>query len=534
MLAWFQRRGEGPLVAVDIGTRMIKAVVLKKGAERPVLSFAQVERLPEDVIVGREFVDRGAVVDALAGLEASLGAETRRAIAGIGGRGILVRRESIPISRGQKKEEALEAYVRSLPGQDVDILYDFVELERTESTVNGILVVARSEAVGDTLYLLRDAGFDPMVVDYEGLALLNFYRGLQVLPETGAYGILHIGYEITYYSVVQEGRPIALGETEPALKFFADGMARLLGLNLEDALRAVRGDIPEGTPEESVRTGLESVRETFVDDVHAHLSRIVEEAGRLEGLFVSGGGATVQGLDEALEQRFGVPVTLVNALDYVDNQTPLDHDAGYLLPVAVGMALRSIQPAPYRINLIPEEERLAVEEAALPIPRPDLVIPLAFLAVGGLVVAGGWWTRRSRIQDLEVKVAEMQEELDLRRARLGNLADLRQKKEILSRKIETIRNLRRDQTRAVEEVNALIRALPPGVWLESVQDQGAQMSLTGGAYHYAAIAEYLRRLRLSESFTAVRFVEAREEEVEGLGVFRFSFVVTKRGGLTPQ
>ena len=533
MLAWFQRRGEGPLVAVDIGTRMIKAVVLKKGAERPVLSFAQIERLPEDVIVGREFVDRGAVMEVLAGLETSLGAETRRAVAGIGGRGILVRREAIPVSRGQKKEDALAAYVRSLPGQDVDVLYDFVELARTESGLEGVLVVARSEAVGDTLYLLRDAGFDPVVVDYEGLALLNFYQGLRVLPESGTYGLLHIGYEITYFSVVQDGRPIALGEMEPALKFFADGLARLLGLNLDDALRAVRGDIPEGTPEESVRTGLESIRDTFVEDVQARLSRTVEET-RLDGLFVSGGGATVQGLVEALEGRFGVPVTPVNALDYVDNQTPLEHDTGYLLPVAVGMALRSIQPVPYRINLIPEEERLAAEEAALPIPRPDLTIPLAFLVVGGLVIAGGWWTRRSRIQDLEVKVAEMQEELDLRRARLGNLADLRQKKEILSRKIETIRNLRRDQTRAVEEVNALIRALPPGVWLESVQDQGQQVSLTGGAYHYAAIAEYLRRLNLSETFTQVRFVEAREEEVEGLGVFRFSFTLTKRMGGVPQ
>ncbi len=534
MLAWFQRRGEGPLVAVDIGTRMIKAVVLKKGAERPVLSFAQIERLPEDVIVGREFVDRGAVVEVLAGVETSLGAETRRAIAGIGGRGILVRRESIPITRGQKKEEALGAYVRSLPGQDVDVLYDFVELARTESSIEGVLVVARSEAVGDTLYLLRDAGFDPMVVDYEGLALLNFYQGLQILPATGTYGILHIGYEITYFSVVQEGRPVALGEMEPALKFFADGLTRLLGLSLEDALRAVRGDIPESVSEDSVRTGLESVRNTFVDDVHARFSRIIEEGTRLDGLFLSGGGATVQGLAQALEARFGVPVTLVNALDYVDNQTPLEHEAGYLLPVAVGMALRSIQPAPYRINLIPEEERLAAEEAALPIPRPDLVIPLAFLVVGGLVIAGGWWTRRSRIRDLEVKVMEMQEELDLRRARLGNLADLRQKKEVLSRKIETIRNLRRDQTRAVEEVNALIRALPPGVWLESVQDQGQQVSLTGGAYHYAAIAEYLRRLRLSEVFTRVRFVEAREEQVEGLGVFRFSFVLSKRGAAAPR
>jgi len=533
MLAWIQRRGEGPLVAVDIGTRMIKVVVLKKGGDRPVLSFARIERLPEDVIVGREVVDRGTVVEVLAGLETSLGTETRRAIAGIGGRGILVRREAIPLSRGQKKEDALAAYVRSLPGQDVDVLYDFVELGRTESGLEGVLVVARNEPVGDTLDLLRDAGFEPVVVDYEGMALLNFYKGLRVLPETGTYGLLHIGYEITYFSVVQDGKPIALGEMVPALKFVAEGLVRLLGLNLEDALRAVRGDIPEGTPKESVRTGLESIRETFVEDIHARLSRMVGET-RMDGLFLSGGGATVEGLVGALEKRFRLPVTPVNALDYVNNQTSLEHDTGYLLPIAVGMALRSIQSVPYRINLIPEGERLVAEETALPIPRPELTIPLAFLVVGGLVIAGGWWTRHSRIRDLQVKVAEMQEELALRRARLGNLADLRQKKEILARKIETIRNLRQDQTRSVEEVNALIRALPPGVWLESVQDQGQQVALTGGAYNYAAIGEYLRRLNLLETFAQVRFVEAREDQVEGLGVFRFSFTLTKRMGGVPQ
>ncbi len=527
MLAWLKRRGEGPLVAVDVGSRLVKAVVLKKGGERPVLSFAQIEKLPEDTVVAREFVDRGAVVEALSRIEGMLGAEPRRAIGGIAGRGILVRFDTIPVTKGQKLQEALLAHVRSLPGQDVDVLFDFVELERGEDGVRGALVIARSEAVGDALYVLRDAGFEPVIVDYEGLALYNFYHGLNILPSSGTYGILHIGYELTHMLVVQDGRPTHIAEMETALKFFAEGLARLLGMTIDDALESLRGNIPEGYPAESVPPALESLRGTFLNDVQALFQRSLGEDTPLNGLFVSGGGAAVTGLIEALEGAMGAPVTAVNALDYVENQTTLSYDEGILLPVAVGMALRGIQSTPFRINLIPEEERVVLEEAALPIPRPEMVIPATLAVLGGLVIAGGWWARRSTIQKLQVQVAEMQEELDLRRRRLGNLADLRQRKDVLSRKIETIRTLRRDQTRAVEDVNALIRALPGGVWLTQVQDAGGQYTVEGGAYHYAAIAEYLRRLRLSERFQDVRFVEAREGTVNDLGVFEFRLSVVK-------
>lgn len=525
MLAWL-KKGEGPLVAVDVGNRMAKAVLLEKGGERPILAYADIEEFAEEAIVKREFVDRGAISEVLRRLEENLGEATRRAITGVAGRGILVRLDTIPVAKGQKLQDAVLTHVRSLPGQDVDILYDFVELERTQDRARGILVVIHSEVVGDLLFVLRDAGFDPVVVDYEALALYNFYHGLGILPTRGLYGLLHIGYELTHLVVVQGGKPISIAEIERGNKFFAEGISRVIGLSTEDALKMLRGNIPEGY-EENVSAALASIRNTYLRDIQTYILRSIGEEGKIDGIFVSGGGAVIPGLIEEMENILQASTSVVNALDYVDNRSSIEYEEGILLPVAVGMALRGIQSTPFRINLIPEEERIRMEEERFPIPRPDVVIPLTLAVVGGLVVAGGWWSRHSHVQTLQVKVDEMREELELRRRRLGNLADLRQKKDVLSRKIQTIRDLRTDQTRAVEDVDALVAALPSGVWLTEIQDQGNQLRVVGGAYHYAAVAEYLRRLKLVERFQNVRFVEAKESTVNDLGVFEFHLVVVR-------
>ena len=122
----------------------------------------------------------------------------------------------------------------------------------------------------------------------------------------------------------------------------------------------------------------------------------------------------------------------------------------------------------------------------------------------GLVFSGGWWYMLNQQEaDWRQKHAEADKELE-------RLVEIRKKgeeyerqKELLTRKIALITDLKKMQTVPVHILDQVSRNLPEFLWLESMSAAANTISITGKATTYNAVSNFYSNLSESGHFQEV-------------------------------
>jgi type IV pilus assembly protein PilN len=179
-----------------------------------------------------------------------------------------------------------------------------------------------------------------------------------------------------------------------------------------------------------------------------------------------------------------------------------------------------------RINLLPWREELRRER------QKRFMMSLMMTAVLGVVLVfliGLFFDQKIRqqqfrnelikteIRTLETKIKRI-DELERTRARL------------ISRK-EVIEQLQASRSMTVQLLDNLAKSIPTGVTLESVRQQGLDLSLTGSSQSNARVSAYLQELSRNELFQdpELDFVRAAtQREASATEPYQFSIKVTLR------
>lgn len=127
------------------------------------------------------------------------------------------------------------------------------------------------------------------------------------------------------------------------------------------------------------------------------------------------------------------------------------------------------------------------ENAALLMLVVALVIPV--------LIAGALWFKFD--QDLKAKeaeVAEAQERVDQLQQVLEEVAEFERKRDELEQKIQVINDLKAAQRGPVRVMDSVSRALPELLWLDRMQMGPNQISISGRAFNFNAIANFVENL----------------------------------------
>lgn len=155
-----------------------------------------------------------------------------------------------------------------------------------------------------------------------------------------------------------------------------------------------------------------------------------------------------------------------------------------------------------RINLLAEGKRpAAVRRAAktggesfLEGQNVALVMLLLTFLVP-LLAAGGYYYKLYRdLQAKKTEVAAAEDEVRKLQAVLQEVEDFKKKKAELERKIKVINDLRDNQRGPVQIMDAISKALPELLWLDRMQMGPNQMTLSGRAFNFNAIANFAENL----------------------------------------
>ena len=520
--------GGNNIISIDIGSSSLKLVEIERRGKRYVLKNLVSEKLPPELIVGKEIMDRQEIIIKIQEALKKLGTAVQASVINVSGQDVIVRRLTVP--KQKKKEELDESILwkirEELNVDPADVTWGYFILgdSATAGSIDIFLAAAKLEVIYGLLDLVRAAGLEPFAINVDPVALYNVLKYNGYLEEDKTIGLVHIGYENTVLVIIKDGKILLSREMHVSTKTYVESISRFLDLPREVAEEVMYKGPGDKVEEEAFRDTIESLNDRFVGNLERNFQGILPEGESIDKWILSGGGAYITGLPEYIKEKFEGEVEILDPfreLDYEAEQGVGDMPAIY--SVAIGLAISYFEKET-SINILPPEELEVIEEISL---VPHIVLSAIILIVLLLIMGGVSIFQSRKIAKLEDEKKALLEQKVVLQRKADEIRGIKKQIEEVRGKIEVIKNLSRDRARYVQIMNEINRLLPYDTWLLAVREKNSNtLELEGEAGSNLILAEFMKRLLASPLVSDVSLIESRVDKVEERKVAHFKLTVT--------
>lgn len=334
-------------VGLDIGSGLIKVVVMDHARGMPELVKVAVSPLLPDAIVEGEVMDPRLVSEAIQEAMERAGAKGTDVVTAVGGRDVIIKRIQTERVKEQQARELMRWEAEQHVPDVESVELDFQVLEDEDGSapeeMSVLLVAAKRELVDAKLRILSEAGLQPSLVDVDAFALHNAFELNHPEAMRGAVALINVGNEITNVNVLDNGVPILTRDLAVGTRRFQEDLQRHHGLSADDAERMVRGY--DRNPQlDAVLEARGEEMAVGVERAAAFLAASARGAPQVRAIYLCGGGSRVPGLADILGQRLRLKVEYANPLanlhvrDGALSEFTIDEIAPLLmLPVGLGL-----------------------------------------------------------------------------------------------------------------------------------------------------------------------------------------------------
>jgi type IV pilus assembly protein PilM len=328
-------------IGLDIGSSAVRAAeVLMDGDRRVLRRFAQVG-LPEGAVVEGEIRDREAVTAAIKRLWQHGRFSGRTVVVGVGSQRAMVRQVEMPPMPDSELRSALPLKIGELlPIPVQQAVVDFAPLPKGDGDAGPrrvLVVAAQRDVVTDELAAVEAAGLRVEAFEASSLALLRAVAsGRADGGPNELEAVVGIGAELLTIVVRDGGVPRFVRTatlTGPA------------GTTSGDSGPTGLGHAGRGRSTSAVVVSAAQRLDTIVSEVRSSLEYLVSQSAtkQLSQVVITGGGAMVAGVPDALSAAVGVPVSVAEARIELDaKELGLDeealNEASFRWLTAVGLA----------------------------------------------------------------------------------------------------------------------------------------------------------------------------------------------------
>ncbi len=373
-------------VGLEVGTSALKVVELRPG-NPPTLVAMSVRPMPPGLIQDDQVVDARGLADEIKALLDEAGVHKRFAVAAVSNRQAITRNIHVPKMTMQELDEAIKWEAeRYIPFPIDEVVLDYYVLDNPDDIEEGgqlevVIVAARLDQVTQQVEYLKQAGLEPLVLDVKPFTLLRSLKGSLLgehLTKTTLTGtsyteaneigvVLEIAASNTTITLVRGERVLMNRNIGVSGDDFTAAIQRSFGLDFDSAedvkLDYGTATIPTEDEEEllnfdakreqfSPSRVYESLRPVLVDlttEIRRSLEffRVQTGDANISRMVVTGGGAKLRGLPEAIGDALGFRVELGDpwlTVHYDENR----FDSQYLqkvgpeFAVPLGLALRGV------------------------------------------------------------------------------------------------------------------------------------------------------------------------------------------------
>jgi len=346
----FQRKSKST-IGLDIGSSLVKVVEVDHSGSEPVLSKYGIVKLPPEAIVEGEMMDQGLVVEGIQECMATAGISSKSVVTAVSGRAVIVKKVVMDKMNPDDAKEAIfwEAE-QHVPFDIDDVCLDFQVLKEDvgANQMEILLVAAKKEMVNAHASIVRDAGFEPFIIDVDSFAVQNALEATGQASSENVMGLINIGSDVTNINIIQNGIPYFTRDLSVGSNIFVEAIQRELAVDFEEAEAMLSGE-REFENEQRAHEIISSAADEISMGIERSIS-FLKTAGDAEGLdevVLSGGGACIPGLRDVLSEKHDTEFKVGDAVGRIARVDNLFEDAGDdavkvgpVLTVALGLALR--------------------------------------------------------------------------------------------------------------------------------------------------------------------------------------------------
>ncbi|MCO5171034.1 MAG: pilus assembly protein PilM [Planctomycetes bacterium] len=421
-------------VGLDIGgsSVTVAAVRARKGS----LALERFLHVPLDELAG-EGVDTsspGEVARAVAGRMRDRGVPTGRVVVGVSGRDAIIRYSHLPQMPAWRLALLVQYEVQDTAEKTGEALSADYRLLPNAGDGNLVLVaLAKDARVLESIRAWQAAGVGAVGAMPLPVATGDCARFLCDEAAAGTTLVVDVGRDATEVALVETGELIFARSVQTGGEAFTERAAKLLGLDRDEAEEKKRlGELDDGVLD-GPRQQLAAMVSASIDFARGQLKR---KKLKVDRVLLTGGGARVPGLVEAVGRAAGCEARLFDPLDAIDlsRANPSSRDAaaaaGLEATTALGLALSAVLPHATRLDLLPLEVKRALERRHRTVPLvvagAALVLALVLAFGTALWARSGEEGRRAQLQAARAQVtARLQQHRERARLNEAREAELR-------------------------------------------------------------------------------------------------------------
>ena len=344
------------MVGIDIGSHTVKAVLLSQGSNGYILEDFAVEPMTRGSVADREIQDIEAVGSVIAKIRKKISMKAKDAAAAVSGQTVITKIIYMDVALSEDElASQIEIEADSLIPYPLDeVSLDFESLDVNESDpskVNVLLSAARTESIEARVAALELGDFNTKVIDVESYAVSRSYDlCLSQLPEDAidkTVAIVDIGATMTLFTATKAGNHIYSRDQIFGGEQYTRSIVSYYNKSFEEAEEAkITNDLPPNYTFEV----LAPFHTVLMQQIRRAIQMFLTSSGadKVDYLLVSGGTASIEGLEKLLTDELGVHTIIANPFNNMELAKSINADElNKIAPqfmVATGLALRSFTP----------------------------------------------------------------------------------------------------------------------------------------------------------------------------------------------
>ncbi|HET6514733.1 MAG TPA: PilN domain-containing protein [Thermodesulfovibrionales bacterium] len=173
-----------------------------------------------------------------------------------------------------------------------------------------------------------------------------------------------------------------------------------------------------------------------------------------------------------------------------------------------------------RINLLPVKRKKKAK------PLPTFVIGVTFI---GLFLAAVllylYFYFDSNMKSAEAQFETNKGKIAELKKRIKEVDDYENLNKTFDERNKIIEHLRKNQNIPARMLDDISKALPNGVWLNSMAVQGDAVTLEGYAFSNSDVVAYVENLKNTKKFTDIFLQETKQTEIEKIAVYSYKLTL---------
>lgn len=337
------------LVALDIGSSSVKLAEIDFTSRGPKLRKFAISPLSSSMVQGGEIIEISGVSDVIRDLVAVTKTKRKKAVSGLWGNSVVVKKITIPrmeqkLIAEQLKWEA-EQYI-PFGIDEVSLEYHILSGRSAAENMEVLLVAAKQDNLFRLIETIESAQLKCALVDVAGFALANcfeFNYGVKDRP----VALINIGSGVTHFVVIDRGETVFYRDIAVGGSIHTTEIGQAMGVSFQEAESLkISASMGHEVPEE-INAIIRSTNDRIVDEIRNSFEFYTASAsgGPVSRLYVSGGSVYIPGLVEEIAKSSSLPYEFFDpfqrimydakmfSLDYIEQIKAIS-------PVVLGLALR--------------------------------------------------------------------------------------------------------------------------------------------------------------------------------------------------